>query len=68
MLEDAGVVGPAVGAGPRQIIMEEMEIQALLQSESDTSEETIAEVEMPQEVPEEIEHISYELETEEETI
>jgi hypothetical protein len=48
--------------------MDEMEIQALLQSESDTSEETIAEVEMPQEVPEEIEHISYEQETEEETI
>lgn len=68
MLEDAGVVGPAVGAGPRQIIMDEMEIQALLQSESDTSEETIAEVEMPQEVPEGIEHISYEQETEEETI
>jgi S-DNA-T family DNA segregation ATPase FtsK/SpoIIIE len=38
MLEDAGVVGPQQAAGPRQIIMDATEIQALLQAESSTDE------------------------------
>ena len=69
LLEDAGVVGPAVGAGPRQIIMDEMEIRALLQNESDGGAvEGAEQIEPDMPTPEAEENISYSQETEEETI
>ena len=63
------MVGPAVGAGPRQIIMDEMEIRALLQNESDGGAvEGAEQIEPDMPTPEAEENISYSQETEEETI